>query len=59
MTGRESDNPAFIGAATETAGTPAGMRVIGRALVTLAEAMVGYFDTLHPGLSRASGGPLA
>ena len=39
--------------------SPFGMREISRALVSLAGAMVGYFDLLHAGLSRASGGPLA
>jgi hypothetical protein len=39
---------------------PAGrMRAAGRALVSLADATLGYFDTLHSGLSRASGGPLS
>jgi hypothetical protein len=40
-------------------GTGVAMRQAARAIVALAEAMVGYFDALHPGLSRANGGPLA
>ena len=34
------------------AGFPEGMRTAGRALVTLAETLVGTFDLLHKGLSR-------
>jgi hypothetical protein len=38
---------------------PADLRARGRALVLLAQTLVGWFDLLHPGLSRGHGGPMS
>ena len=39
--------------------SPAGIRATGQVLAALADRLVNYFDLLHPGLTRAKGGPLA
>jgi hypothetical protein len=39
--------------------TPAGLREQGRALVALAQSLVGYFDVMHPGLSRSGDGRMS
>jgi hypothetical protein len=40
-------------------GGPAAMRAAGRVLVYLAETLVGWFDLIHPGLSRGCDGTVS
>jgi hypothetical protein len=40
-------------------GGPVAMRAAGRALVVLTKTLVGWFDLIHPGLSRGHGGTVS